>query len=264
MANYLGFDPAETTPYYFISYDTSDKERVSEYVTAMNAKGLPMWYDHGIHAGTEWESVIADHIVNCEAVILFFSKRIFLKDDSYVRKEFNLAVAYGKRIIVVLLDDIAQYEVPIKYALWWESVRDLQGVLAFTCANIDECVDKVLDGLNSKNTRTKTTARVSKPTTRKIASPEDKYAKKILKVLKAVPRKFTKSELVEESKLDLVEKEWRIILEKMKVDGDIAVKGDFIWATLYAEEEIDAYVDSVMQTVISLWKMKSVNTARRS
>lgn len=150
MANYLGFEPTETSPFYFISYDTLDKETVTKYVCEMNSRGLPLWYDHGIHMGSKWEQVIAQHVADCEAVILFFSKSIFTKADSYVRKEFNLATDYKKKIIVVHLEPIASEDVPVQYAFWWGNVRDLQGVTAFQCRDVDECVSRLFDELNVK------------------------------------------------------------------------------------------------------------------
>lgn len=150
MANYLGFEPTETSPYYFISYDTLDKDLVSKYVCEMNVRKLPLWYDHGIHMGSKWEQVIAEHLANCEAVILFFSKNIFTKDDSYVRKEFNLAKDYNKKIIVVQLEPIGSGDVPVKYAFWWGTVRDLQGVAAYECRDVDDCVSRLFDELNVK------------------------------------------------------------------------------------------------------------------
>lgn len=150
MANYLGFEPTETSPFYFISYDTLDKETVTKYVCEMNSRGLPLWYDHGIHMGSKWEQVIAQHVADCEAVILFFSKSIFTKEDSYVRKEFNLANDYKKKIIVVHLEPIASEDVPVQYAFWWGNVRDLQGVTAFQCRDVDECVSRLFAELNVK------------------------------------------------------------------------------------------------------------------
>ncbi len=35
MATYMGFKPANTTPYYFISYSTEDSDRAAEYCRRM-------------------------------------------------------------------------------------------------------------------------------------------------------------------------------------------------------------------------------------
>jgi len=147
MATYLGFDPKETSPFYFVSYDTGDRETVAQYVCEMDRRGLPLWYDHGIHTGTHWEQVIADHIIRCEAVILFFSSNIFKKEDSYVRREFLLAKDWGKPIFVVLLDRFKDQDVPSKYALWWGSVKDLQCVFTGDFSTIGDCAAKVMEDL---------------------------------------------------------------------------------------------------------------------
>ena len=42
--------------------------------------------------GKEWEMQIESHIKTCRAVIMFITSNIFIKEKSYVRKEYEYAV----------------------------------------------------------------------------------------------------------------------------------------------------------------------------
>lgn len=147
MATYLGFDPKDTPPYYFVSYNTGDKDTVQLYVTEMDRRGLSLWYDGGLHTGDVWEETISKHLAACEAVIMFISASIFQKEDSFVRKEFNIARKDGKRILVILLGAIDENEIPPKYAFWWSDIKDLQCVVADSFATVGDCVTKVMADL---------------------------------------------------------------------------------------------------------------------
>ncbi len=91
MSRYLGFKAVESGEYYFVSYNSQDEKRVSEYALAMNKAGVPMWYDDGIEVGKKWEKQIADKIEGCVAVIIFLSKNIF----KYVGNFYNNSM-HGK------------------------------------------------------------------------------------------------------------------------------------------------------------------------
>ena len=73
---------------------------------------MRIWYDYGLEIGFKWEKQIADNLQACEAVIMFFSKKIFNKEDSYVRIEYDIAKQFGKVVYVVLLEDIDDHSVP--------------------------------------------------------------------------------------------------------------------------------------------------------
>ena len=87
MARDLGVKVTESGKFYFISYNSEDQDRVSEYVKELDCMGVPMWYDKGLHVGNKWENEISERIATCEAVIMFITKEIFKKDKSYVHKE---------------------------------------------------------------------------------------------------------------------------------------------------------------------------------
>ena len=88
MARNLGFSATDSGEYYFISYNNGDEDRVSQYAQLMAKAGMPLWYDAGISVGTKWKKQIAEHIKDCKAVIMFLSKNIFRKEESYVYNEY--------------------------------------------------------------------------------------------------------------------------------------------------------------------------------
>jgi len=147
MAGYLGVDVVKDGKYYFISYNTEDMDRVGEYVKALAGKGLPIWYDYGIEVGSKWEGTIAKRIHDSEAVVIFLSRNIFMKEQSFVHKEFEMARDfYDKKIYVVLLDDIKNQEVPERYVSWWIDIKHLQCIPAPNYS-VEECADKLMAAL---------------------------------------------------------------------------------------------------------------------
>lgn len=148
MSRNLGAPCADKQPYYFISYNSEDEARVAVYVSELVKLNIPIWYDNGIKTGDEWEMEIAERIDKCVAVIMFLSKNIFLKERSYVHKEFNLATQYsGKKVYVVMLDNINKPEVPVRYRAWWDDVSRLQGVEAYRYSLPGLCIKNLVSGL---------------------------------------------------------------------------------------------------------------------
>ena len=144
MARYLGVDVTNKSEYFFISYNSEDADRVSQYLMAMSEKGLPMWYDYGIEVGDKWSSIIADKIANSKAVIMFLSRQIFGKEESFVHKEWEMARDFfDKKIYVVILDDISKKEVPHRYVSWWIDVNHMQCIMASNYT-VDSCADKII------------------------------------------------------------------------------------------------------------------------
>ena len=143
MSGYLGVDVVNEGKYYFISYNTEDMSEVSKYVNVLASKGLPIWYDYGIQVGNDWEETIAEKIIGSEAVILFLSRNIFSKEKSFVHKEYRVSVRRKKKIFVVLLDNIAEDEIPPRYEMWWDDIMGLQCIIA-PKYSVAECADKLI------------------------------------------------------------------------------------------------------------------------
>lgn len=148
MAKNLGIPYTDEKPFYFISYNSEDESRVAEYAKWLVEYNLPVWYDNGLKIGEVWEKEIAEKIDECQAVIMFLSKKIFLKDDSYVHKEFELATEYSmKPVYVMMLDKIDKPDVPVRFRSWWISVSRLHCINVYEYSSPEECVKKLAESL---------------------------------------------------------------------------------------------------------------------
>ncbi len=132
LATNFGFMPLLEGKRYFISYKSEDSERIRDIICRLNEKGVPMWYDYGIEKGERWSAEINANIKECEAVLLFVTKRLFSYEDTYVRKEFRLAKMHHKKIYVIWLDSLNPDENPedVNDSLedWYIDIEELQGI----------------------------------------------------------------------------------------------------------------------------------------
>ena len=148
MSKNLGIPYTDKEPYYFLSYNSEDEKRVAEYAKALAELGVPLWYDMGIKIGTEWENEIAYRIDSCDSVIMFLSRNIFLKDTSYVHKEYELATEYSeKTVYIVMLDEIRKPEAPIHFRGWWTKVTRLQCLNAYEYPTVMDAMKKFADDI---------------------------------------------------------------------------------------------------------------------
>lgn len=132
MSAYLGFEPTKDPNYYFVSYNNEDADRVGPIAGAMSDSGVNLWYDHGIEYGDDWETAITEKIQHAQAVILFFSRGILPKSNSYVQREYRMATQFfNRKVYVVLLDDIKKEEVPVDKVAWWIEINETQCISGF-------------------------------------------------------------------------------------------------------------------------------------
>ena len=144
MACDLGFRPSNNTNYFFLSYNTEDADRVREIALQLSQAGIELWYDKAIEYGEKWERTIAEKIHSSQAVILFFSRGILHKVDSYVEKEYSMAQRFGRRIYIVMLDDIDDGEVPPGKMPWWDAIRALQCIEAHVISDPHSIVKEIV------------------------------------------------------------------------------------------------------------------------
>lgn len=132
MAGYLGIEASDEKPYIFISYNTEDQERLCNIAQMLQERQVNIWYDNGIQkiSNEEWQEQIALHIRDAEIVFFFISHGIFVKKNSFVRKEYDLAARHSKNICVVLLDEIDARNIPAKYDFWWDEIIHKQCIEA--------------------------------------------------------------------------------------------------------------------------------------
>lgn len=130
MSEYLGFKPTSKDDFYFLSYGNLDKDRVGN-IAGMLAEKLPIWYDYGIPYGEKWEEEISVRISKSKAVLLFFTRSILFKDESWVLKEFRIAKRIDKKIFVIMLDQVADREVPETKLSYWDDILQLQSIILY-------------------------------------------------------------------------------------------------------------------------------------
>ncbi|MBP3436537.1 MAG: toll/interleukin-1 receptor domain-containing protein [Clostridia bacterium] len=142
MSAYLGFEPTKNPIYYFVSYNNEDVERVGSIAKTMSYSGIHLWYDHGIEYGDNWETIIAERIQNAQAIVLFFTKGILQKSHSYVQKEYKMATQfYNKKIYIVMLDRIANEDVPVDKVSWWIDINEKQCIDGFKHTSVPSLVE---------------------------------------------------------------------------------------------------------------------------
>ena len=129
MAADFGFIPNEQPGSYFISYNSEDADRVAPIVRELHESGVPVWYDQGLIPGYEWEYQIAKQIEKCSCVILFATKKLFQREKSYVRTEYDIARGrHNKTVIVAMLDNIQSKDVDDHNIGWWYEINRLHGI----------------------------------------------------------------------------------------------------------------------------------------
>lgn len=91
-------------PYCFVSYAHINSNRVYPIVEQLMQRGIRLWYDDGIEAGSDFREFIAEKIRDSWQVLLFASHESI--QPGFVRNEINYALHCGKPILRVNLDDV--------------------------------------------------------------------------------------------------------------------------------------------------------------
>lgn len=93
-----------TEPYVFVSYSHKDSVQVFEIIQVLQSQGLRIWYDKGIEWGSEWPDDIAEHISNCQCVMVFHSQNS--KKSRNCTHEIYFAVKNEKDILSIYLEEV--------------------------------------------------------------------------------------------------------------------------------------------------------------
>lgn len=151
MAEDFGFNPCSEPGYYFISYNSEDAERVGAIARKLHSNNVPLWYDYGIPYGEKWEAIIAEKIKKSQAVILFFTKGILFKEDSYVKKEYRIATKnFKKKVYVVMLDYIDVESVPLDKVFWFNDIRDNHNIDIVDINDPDIISNEIMSAIDIK------------------------------------------------------------------------------------------------------------------
>ncbi len=150
MSAYLGFEPTDEKEYYFVSYNNEDADRVGA-VLKLICGSIPIWYDDGIEYGDIWEETISLHLVKCRSVILFLTKGIFLKKESYVQKEFRMAKMQEKDILIVFLDRIGKKDIPPSKVAFWDDLTQRQNIEAYKMRDTKAVANEIITALKGSD-----------------------------------------------------------------------------------------------------------------
>ena len=147
MSEYLGFSPTEKSKFFFLSYNSEDAERLTVIASRLAHCSVPIWYDNGIPYDEKWEDIISAKINDAKAVLLFFTKGIFKKKNSYVKKEYIMATKYlKKKVYVIFLDKIVEDEIPLEHLPWFIDIQEKQ-CMEVADKETDDLVDIILKGI---------------------------------------------------------------------------------------------------------------------
>lgn len=111
--------------YAFISYASSDREKVEAIVDRLAAAGINVWMDRqDIRAGSHWAAEIVQSIRGCSALLVACSAAAF--ESRNVRQEIQVAGKYNRPYIPLMLERTS-FPDEIEYQLegWqWIDVLD--------------------------------------------------------------------------------------------------------------------------------------------
>lgn len=120
--------------YAFISYAHADSHKVFPILSALQQRGIRLWYDSGIEIGTEWPEYIAQALHGSSCVLCFLSQNSV--DSDNCRREINFAIAQKKDILVIYLEEDIQR--PLGVAMQLDS---LQAVFLHRYRDINQFFD---------------------------------------------------------------------------------------------------------------------------
>ncbi|HJU77623.1 MAG TPA: TIR domain-containing protein [Sphingomicrobium sp.] len=89
----------------FVSYKAEDRSRVRALVSALEADGLNVWWDHRIEAGSEWRDEIQRQLEAARCVIVVWSANSIAPEGRFVRDEASRAQR-RRTYLPVRIDDV--------------------------------------------------------------------------------------------------------------------------------------------------------------
>ncbi len=156
MAANFGFDAYDvethSDPFVFISYKNEDSDRVAVYARYLRDHGVNVWYDNGIHAGSDWESYLMSVIEKpaCKAVLLFVSAKV--AQSTVIPLETTQARVCGKPTVAIYLEPGLDLEVLLNKAIK-VYVAQRQSVNAYTGSEAEVCA-RVLEAAKGAMSKT--------------------------------------------------------------------------------------------------------------
>lgn len=90
-------------PYVFLSYCHKDAPIVYPIIEQLALDGCRVWYDNGIHIGTDWPEIIANHLNACYLCLAVLSKNA--SNSHSCKSELNFCCHNNFKILPVLIED---------------------------------------------------------------------------------------------------------------------------------------------------------------
>jgi serine/threonine-protein kinase len=87
----------------FVCYSHADRSAVLQQIRELHDEGFNIWYDEGMHAGSEWPEELANAISGCECLLYFVTPASVATRNC--RDEVQFARDHDKRIVVVHMEE---------------------------------------------------------------------------------------------------------------------------------------------------------------
>ncbi|HZF81386.1 MAG TPA: TIR domain-containing protein, partial [Rubrivivax sp.] len=116
----------------FISYSHTDRSAVRRDAELLRASGVQIFIDvHDIAYGERWAEVLHQALLQCERVLVFWSRSALV--SAWVEREWRFALSLGKKIVPTLLDttplpvELAEFQAVTRYRRRPRAVQPGQG-----------------------------------------------------------------------------------------------------------------------------------------
>jgi len=122
----------------FLSYRRADRKIAQALVTALEAKGLDVWWDDEIEGGADWRDDIVEQLTNSDMLVVLFSEEC--NNSKQLKKELAVADSMDKNIIPVLIEDTK----PKGHYLYELASRNWIQIHPEAMTKIDRLVEKLV------------------------------------------------------------------------------------------------------------------------
>jgi hypothetical protein len=125
----------------FISYSHTDRNAVRRDAELLRASGVQIFIDvRDIAYGERWAEVLQQALLQCERVLVFWSRSALV--STWVEREWRFALSLGKKIVPTLLDttplpvELAEFQAVTRYRRRPRAVQPGQGPMQSAPAGI--------------------------------------------------------------------------------------------------------------------------------
>lgn len=132
--NVIPYEGSE--PYVFISYSHKDVGRVFPVLEYLASIGVRIWFDNGIHPGTDWIETIGQKLNDCAVFIPFISGNSLASHNC--KNELNFAIMENKPALSVVLEPV-EYSMALKMQM-----ASIQGIMKYEFRNYEDYLKSFL------------------------------------------------------------------------------------------------------------------------